>query len=255
MKRFVCHARHVRRVVRAVSESWWAQAAVVFALFQLFRVARIALEGSPSTAFANALEVIDLERLFGLYHEETLQEWLAGSELWARCWNVFYGFLHDTVGALALIYLWRRSRERYRFWRNVAGWMLAVGLLGFVAYPITPPRLMPAEFGFVDTGVEIGGIGPIRGASESGGGNRFAAMPSLHVGRATWVVLAVVPIARRRWSKSLLVAYPVAMTMATMVTANHWLIDAFGGVAALGVALALERGRERVFSRRPFSPG
>ena len=80
-------------------------------------------------------------------------------------------------------------------------------------------------------------------------------MPSLHVGRATWVVLAVVPIARRRWSKGLLVAYPFAMTMATMVTANHWLIDAFGGVAALGVALALERGRERVFSRRPFSPG
>lgn len=223
----------------------------MFGVFQVFRVLRIALEGSPGTAFANALDVIDLEQTFGLYQEETLQEWLAGSEPAARFWNVFYGLLHDAVGALALVFLWRVARDRYRFWRNVAGWMLVLGLVGFVTYPITPPRLMPAEYGFVDTGVEIGGIGPIRGAGESGGGNRFAAMPSLHVGRATWAALAVVPLLRRRRAKALLAAYPFGMTLATMVTANHWLIDAFGGLAALVLALVLERGREAVVRRGP----
>lgn len=237
--------RHIAR------EKWWAQAAIVFTVFQVFRVARIALEGPATTAMANALDVIDIEQALGLYHEETLQEWLGEAGIPARAWNVFYGFLHDTVGALALVFLWRQARERYRFWRNVAGWMLVVGLVGFAVYPITPPRLMSAEYGFVDTGVEIGGVGPIRGASETGGGNRFAAMPSLHVGRAAWAAFAVVPVARRRWSKGLLVAYPFVMTLATMVTANHWLLDAVGGVAALAVALALERGREHLVSRLP----
>lgn len=236
------------RMRQVAREKWWAQALIVFLVFQVFRFGRIALEGSADTALANALDVIDIQQALGLYHEETFQEWLGEAGIPARLWNVFYGLLHDAVGVLALVFLWRKARERYRFWRNVAGWMLVVGLVGFAVYPITPPRLMPPEYGFVDTGVEIGGVGPIRGASETGGGNRFAAMPSLHVGRAAWVAFAVVPVARRRSSKALLVAYPFAMTMATMVTANHWLLDAFGGVAALAVALALERARERVFS-------
>jgi len=244
-------SRAGERLRALARDRWWAQAAIVFAVFQVFRVARIAFEGSPATALANALDVIDLQDTLGLLHEETLQRWLGEAGIPARAWNVFYGFLHDTVGALALVFLWRVNRERYRFWRNVAGWMLALGLVGFVVYPITPPRLMPAEYGFVDTGVEIGGIGPVRGASPSGGGNRFAAMPSLHVGRAAWAAVAVVPLLRRRWAKTALVAYPFVMTLATMVTANHWLLDAVGGVAALAVALALERSREHLVSRLP----
>lgn len=237
----------MRRLARFVGDRWWAQAIVVYGVFAVYRVVRTSLEGSPTTAFANALDVVDLEKTLGLFHEETLQEWLAGSEPAARFWNVFYGFLHDTVGALALIFLWRRARPRYRYWRNVAGWMLALGLVGFAVYPITPPRLMPPEYGFVDTGVEIGGVGPVRGASEDAGGNRFAAMPSLHVGRAMWAALAVVPLLRWRWSKALLAAYPAGMSLATVVTANHWWLDAAGGLAALAGALGLEWVRRRLF--------
>lgn len=233
------------RLQATVRDRWWAQAAVVFGAFQVFRLARIAFEGSPSTAFANALDVVDLQEALGINHEETLQAWLGEAGLPARAWNVFYGFMHDTVGALALVFLWRVARDRYRFWRNVAGWMLALGLVGFVAYPITPPRLMPAEFGFVDTGVEIGGVGPVRGASESAGGNRFAAMPSLHVGRAAWAAVAVVPVLRRRWARVALITYPFVMTLATVVTANHWFLDAVGGVAVLGSAIGLEVLRRR----------
>lgn len=201
-------------------------------------------------ALDNALEVIRIQDALGLLHERTVQGWFLGTEVAVRAWNVFYGLMHDLVGVLALVLLWYRSRSRYRHWRNVAGWMLGLGLLGFWAYPITPPRLMPETYGFVDTGVEVGGIGPIRGATEEAGGNRFAAMPSLHVGRAVWAVLALWPLARRRWSRGLLTAYPPAMFLATVVTANHWILDAAGGLATLGVALGLEAGRRRVAARR-----
>lgn len=241
------------RGIRWAASRWWGQAAIIVAVLQVFRVARIALEGSPSAAFANALDVVALQDALGMLHEETMQEWILGSEVLVRSWNVFYGLAHDAVGALAIIFLWRRSRPRYRWARNVAGWMLVVALVGFALYPLTPPRLMPPEFGFVDTGVEVGGIGPIQGATESGGGNRFAAMPSLHVGRALWVTVALWPVLRRRWSRGTAAAYPLVMLFATVATANHWILDGVGGAAALLVAVALERAREHLFRPREAS--
>ncbi len=234
------------RRIRWAATQWWGQAIIIVAVFQVFRVARIALEGSPSSAMANALDIVDLQDALGMLHEETMQEWILGSEFLVRSWNVFYGLAHDAVGALAIIFLWRRAGERYRWARNVAGWMLVVAMIGFALYPLTPPRLMPPDFGFVDTGVEVGGIGPIQGATESGGGNRFAAMPSLHVGRAVWVTVALWPVLRRRWSKGLAVAYPLAMLFATVVTANHWILDGAGGGATLLIAMALERARSSI---------
>lgn len=233
-----------------MARQWWGQVAIIVAVFQVFRFARIWLEGSEAAAMTNALDIVDLQDALGMLHEETMQEWILGSEFLVRFWNVFYGLAHDAVGALAIVFLWRRARDRYRWARNVAGWMLVVGLIGFVLFPLMPPRLMPPEFSFVDTGVEIGGIGPIQGATESGGGNRFAAMPSLHVGRAVWVTVALWPVLRRRWSKGLAVAYPLVMLFATVVTANHWILDGVGGAAALLIAMGLERARERIFTPR-----
>lgn len=227
------------------------QVIVVLAALLTYREIRVHAEGAPTDALRNALDVIDIQRAVGLYHEKTLQEWFTGWEPITRAWNVFYGLMHDAAGYLTLIFLWRRApRPEYRFWRNVVGWMLLLGLVGFFTYPITPPRLMPEEYGFVDTGVDVGGIGPIQGATEDAGGNRFAAMPSLHVGRAAWVAFAVVPFLRRRWTRSAVVAYPFVMTLATMVTANHWLLDGVAGVAALGLAYVLERARLRAFPGR-----
>lgn len=242
-----------RRAARLAGR-WWAQVLIVLAVLFAFREARSALESSDAAALANALDVVALERALGILHERTLQEWILGPELLVRFWNVFYGLMHDAVGALALIALFRRDRGRYRRWRNVAGWMLVLALVGFVAYPLTPPRLMPEEHGFVDTGVEVGGVGPVQGATPDAGGNRFAAMPSLHVGRAAWVTFALWPLLRRRWSRGLVAAYPLAMTYATVATANHWLLDAVGGVAVLGLAVGIEDLRRRALPTLRRSP-
>ncbi|NDH88611.1 MAG: hypothetical protein EBY61_08355, partial [Actinobacteria bacterium] len=48
---------------------------------------------------------------------------------------------------------------------------------------------------------------------------------------------ALYPVLRRRWARALIVAYPVATMFAIVVTANHFWLDAVGGVIALGVGL------------------
>jgi hypothetical protein len=53
----------------------------------------------------------------------------------------------------------------------------------------------------------------------------------------------------------LLVAYPLTITLAIVVTGNHWILDAVAGVVATGVAYAIVRVLEtlRAPSRRRAS--
>jgi hypothetical protein len=56
-------------------------------------------------------------------------------------------------------------------------------------------------------------------------------------------------IVRRRWARALLILWPLAMVFAVTVTANHYLVDCIGGVATVGLAYGLERGREALTHR------
>ncbi len=69
--------------------------------------------------------------------------------------------------------------------------------------------------------------------------NPYAAMPSLHVGWATWCACVLVSALRRRWIKVLAVAYPFVTLFAVVVTANHYVLDGVAGVAALAVGWAV----------------
>jgi len=140
--------------------------------------------------------------------------------------------------------------------------MLTLGLVAFWLYPLTPPRLMPERFTFVDTAARFFNFGPQQrvtllhgvptAASRAAFGNLFAAMPSLHVGWSTWSALALVPVIRRRWLKVLVLLYPVVTTFAIVVTANHWILDAVGGWMVLGVAWLIVMAVERVRGLPPL---
>jgi len=72
-----------------------------------------------------------------------------------------------------------------------------------------------------------------------GGGfdaDEFSAMPSVHVGWALIVAIAVITVSRSRW-RWLAAAYPVLTLLVVVVTANHFWLD--GIVAALLVVLVL----------------
>jgi len=60
--------------------------------------------------------------------------------------------------------------------------------------------------------------------------NCLAAMPSLHIGWATWCVFALFALARRRWMRLALLSYPPFTLACIVITLNHFWIDGVGGI-------------------------
>lgn len=240
------------------------------ALYLAFDDLRDRVMGSGRVALAHGRDVVRLERAVGLYHERALQQSVLGSHAFLSWWNIYYGTIHFAMPVFALVVLYRRAPARYVRWRTTLVALLGVGLLAFWAYPLMPPRLMPAPYGFVDTAARFFNFGPQQpvhlsaagipdAASVRNFGNLFAAMPSLHVGWATWSAFALLPLTRRRWLKIALLCYPFVTIYAVVVTANHWFLDALGGWVALAVAYGLVLVGERSVGmlrhrRRPRVP-
>jgi PAP2 superfamily len=65
-------------------------------------------------------------------------------------------------------------------------------------------------------------------------------MPSLHVGWSTWCALVLVATAPYLWVRILGALFPVATFVLVLGTANHWVLDATGGLVALGSAYLLQ---------------
>jgi hypothetical protein len=264
---------------------WWKEVVYAVAIYVIYSAVRNrfgSAGGNPQPAFDHAELIIDIQDAMHLYVEPTVQEWyldLPARGL-IRFWNVFYGVAHFVVTAVALIWLYRRDPARYPRWRNTLAFMTLLALIGFATFSLMPPRLLdePGEFGgcqvyapeaaaaaepgaltapgcdrfgFVDTVAAYGGWVSFGDEGMKQVSNQYAAMPSMHIGWATWSALVLVPLLRRRWAKALAVVYPVLTLVCIVVTGNHFWIDGVGGLICLaggyGLAVALT-GR---FSRQP----
>jgi hypothetical protein len=247
-------------LTRRIRYGWIIEVLVGAAIYLLYDSLRDEVVGVSADAYRNAVQIIDAEKFLGLYHEYSIQQAFIGLDWFMAFWNIWYGTIHFVMPLVALVWLYRKLPARYVRWRNTFVLMLGVSILAFWAYPLMPPRLMPARFGFVDTAAQFFNFGPqIRVQLGPDGqpsaeavrnyGNLFAAMPSLHVGWSTWSTLAVWPLLRRTWAKVLWALYPVSIFFCIVVTANHWILDAVGGwvVLALGYlgARAIEWGLRR----------
>jgi hypothetical protein len=84
--------------------------------------------------------------------------------------------------------------------------------------------------------------------------NQYAAMPSLHIGWSTWCMLVLLRFAKRRRTKILAVAYPILTLTAIVATANHYIIDAAGGLAIVGAGYLIGVGMDRLTKRGEDSP-
>ena len=70
--------------------------------------------------------------------------------------------------------------------------------------------------------------------------NAYAAVPSLHVGFAFAISIAVASAVRARWAKALALLWGPLVTVAVVATGNHFVFDAAVGllVTAAGFAAA-----------------
>ena len=233
------------------------------ALYFLYDSLRDKTMGTASDALRHAKQVVDVERFFGIYQEHRIQQAFLDWHPFISFWNIYYGTIHFVMPVIALVAMYRKTPIRYVRWRNALLFMLAFGLIGFWLYPLTPPRLMPPHYDFVDAAsrffnfgpqqrIRLGPNGEPTAAARAAFGNLYAAMPSLHVGWSTWSALALLPLVHRVWLKLLVCLYPFATIFAIVVTANHWILDAFGGWVVLALGYGCARLLERASaSRRP----
>ncbi len=216
--------------------------AIATALYAVWRLAgQITVMGTED-ARSRGLSIWHAERWLHVPNELTLQQWCLHALWLIRFANAYYIVMHVAPVGVFLVWLFWRHRDRYPTWRNLLFFVsIACTLIQLI--PVAPPRLYP-ELGFIDTGAVYGPR--VYEASESG---QLAAMPSLHVGWAVLIGIAVVMTSRSRW-RWLVLAHPVLTVFAVTVTAYHWLLDGIVAVAILLVGMLAERWSRRRWSRR-----
>jgi hypothetical protein len=125
----------------------------------------------------------------------------------------------------------------------VAAWLIAIPI--FAIYPVAPPRL--AGIGIRDTVSHQAAVA-LTGHSTMFY-NPYAAVPSLHVGLAFAVGIAVAVSTTRRWVRLLALAWGPLVTLAVVATGNHFIFDAVTGLFVTAVAFGLSRGLDRIPAR------
>jgi hypothetical protein len=231
---------------------WWVEIGLTLAFYIVYSAIRNQFgsalgESVKNESFRNAERLIDLERAMGLYFEEWLHNAFLGWDWFIVFWNVFYGTFHFVVTIGAMVLLFVRYPRRYTFMRSTLAATTGVALIGFAFFPLMPPRLLgncDSRFGacapghdYVDTLVDPGGLWSFESGTMETISNQYAAMPSLHVAWATWCTIALYPVLRRRWARVAIAAYPFLTLFAIVVTANHYWIDAVGGLIALALGV------------------
>jgi hypothetical protein len=217
---------------------WWHEVLYILAFYVVYSLIRTT-QGSASVSVPHALgharDVIHLERVLGLYHELWVQQQFLAQRGFMEFWNLFYGTFHFVITVVALVMLFRRFPQRYPLWRNALAMTTGAALVGFAFYPLMPPRLLPAHYGFVDTLKAYGSLWSFDSGTMHKISNQYAAMPSLHFAWATWSTVVLAPMVKRNWARALVFAYPAATLFAIVVTANHYFLDALAGAVIFGV--------------------
>jgi hypothetical protein len=192
-------------------------------------------EGRVDRALANAASIARLEQTLGIAWEARLQSLIVAHDVLVTIANWIYIYGHWPVIVVSATVLYMHRREKYLLLRDA---MIISGLIGFVFFallPVAPPRLSDA--GLIDTVTRYSH--GYRAFQPPALTNQYAAMPSLHVGWNLLVAIVLFQATKRRSVRVFAVAMPLAMTLAAIGTANHFVIDAVVGTLVALVALAL----------------
>lgn len=223
------------------------QTTIVAVATLLYFLVRGFIANHTSRAFAHAGDVVDFERSVGLFHEPALQRWALDTGWVGAIVNKIYIFGHWPVIIATLIWLLARHRRELVVYRNAMLISGGIGLIIFTLYPVAPPRFLH-ELGFVDT-VTLH-THAYRVLQPPQFTNEYAAMPSLHVGWNLLMGVALIRHARLVLLRAFGVVMPLLMYAATVLTANHLLIDGVAGSALALFGLCLATGGGRVAASR-----
>jgi hypothetical protein len=218
-----------------------------------YETVRGVAEGQRTEAFANANNVIEIEKATHTFFEPSLQSALIAQRWIIDLANFSYMNTHFvlTTGFLVWLYLYRN--EHFYFVRNMFMVAMALALVGYTLVPTAPPRLIPGE-GFVDTITAYAQVNH-DSALVKIFVNPYAAIPSMHCAFALMIGIPGALIARHTITRAFWCVYPFFVFFVVVVTANHFWLDAAAGalvavLSALAASAVLARARPEAWSWR-----
>jgi hypothetical protein len=211
--------------------------ALVAILFTAYKLGRVAADGHVTEALANAREVWHLERMLHLPSEYSLQHAAVGHEWLIKLANCYYAYVHFPITAACLVWMWIWRPEYYVRTRRMLAWLTAAALVVHLLMPLAPPRMLSA-MGMVDTG-RLFGPAVYGSPAHDTLTNQYAAMPSLHVGWALAVAIALMSATRTRWRR-LWLLHPVITLLVVVVTGNHYWLDAIVAAVLLSAVIVIQ---------------
>jgi hypothetical protein len=233
--------------VPAISRAAAMQVAAFGLAYLLYSIARFFTIGDLPDAVANAHWIVGVEQTLGVKIEQSVQQALNGTiVVWLL--NNIYLAAQLVVLPGSLIYLYKRSHPLYEKLRNtvLATWVLSIPVYGL--FPVAPPRL--AGIGLVDTITTQTGFAMDSKLTTSFY-NELAAVPSLHVGFAFAIGVAIAASSSRRIVKVLAHLWGPTVALAVVATGNHFVFDIAAGVVAAAAGYGLGLLFSRIGSWRP----
>eukprot|EP00736_Rhodelphis_marinus_P004557 Rmarinus@m.23078 len=216
---------------------------------------------SPQYALSNAESIIAFERSLGFFWEQEIQLFFLEYRTFIKAMDIYYGLLHFLASTCVLIYIFIFFHKRYYLWRTVFLTTTMLSLIGFACFPLMPPRLLnvcdneyggcATQYTFVDTLEEVGGFWSWRSKRMNGVSNHYAAMPSVHTSWSVWCALAMYPVVRPMWARVVCWLYPMVTIFCIVVTANHYIMDAVGGLMTIFVGYHMSVYLNQNFTSRP----
>ena len=243
--------RSWRGALPAGGRDAFRQFAILVACYAVYDVARVLVRGREAVAMSNALAIMNAEKALHLYVEPFVQTIASHVHPVVLFMDWFYTSVHIPATILVLVWIYLYRNEAYGFFRNVFLTMNVLGITIFAMLPVAPPRLVPTS-GVVDT-LYLYSSSNYRSGAMSFVTNQFAALPSLHIGYALFLTLAIWVLTTNRLARALAAVYPVLVLAAIVITGNHYLIDALAGVLVLGVAFVANYGGARQVVPEPVT--
>ncbi|MBL3668640.1 phosphatase PAP2 family protein [Streptomyces sp. M2CJ-2] len=230
--------RLLRRLRTPRRPRLWFEILLIAVSYWTYSLVRNAVPEQKSKALRNADWLWDLEQQLGLAFEQSVNH-AVNSVTWLVVgMNYYYATLHFVVTLGVLVWLYRSHPGRYAAIRTVLFSTTAVALAGYYLFPLAPPRLMDGG-GFIDTVVVHETWGSMASGDLKNMSNQYAAMPSMHIGWSVWCGLTVFALATVPWARVLGLLYPAGTLVVIVATANHFWLDAVGGLLCLAFGYAL----------------
>lgn len=213
---------------------------VTYAAYQQVRLAATGgtISGGRARAEHHGHEILSVERFLHIDIEHAVNHAVVKVGWLRDFFDFYYESFHFVVPLTVLgVLYWRRPVD-YRWARSALGFATLLALVGFWAYPLAPPRLMPT-LGIIDTVHGVQDFSQPDYGTLTALTNQYAAMPSLHFGWALWCGLVIAIVAPRWWMKALGLLHPLFTVSAIVATGNHWVLDAVGGAVVVSAGFGL----------------